>query len=398
MINNQLLSCALHSRKSYEELLRLKALRDFPDKQKIIIDLIQEYYNSDPAAKCADKEIIKSSIARKYPKHSQLLQDLVDELKPVSDINVVKEVVQLRKQKVAEELAAALMSPKGETKVVELLTEYEALRSGEVEEKEETRVYVGKPVTEVVAKTSGQSRIKLWPEEVQEATGGALRGHHILVFAIPDCGKTTLAINMAYGFLKQGLKTLYVINEDPIDDVNRRMLSRLAHKPLSYVEEHPEEVQRIVDNRNYDKFILAELTPGTPTELVNLVEKYKPDVLIVDQSRNIEYSKLSKVESLEKIERFIRQLGKKYDMLTVSFTQAGDSAHGKLILKMGDVDWSNTGMQASADLMIGMGVNDDYEQRGRRMLSFPKNKLSGDKAPREVVFNANLFKIGGSGR
>lgn len=398
-MQNLLLSAALFQRESYEELNKLGALKDFPDKQKVILDLITEYYNSDPSARWVDRELLKSSIQRKIPKHAEMLCTMVDELKHPSTVNVLKEVTALRRQKVSEDLAAALLAPNGEDKVAVLLNEYEQLRNLGTDEREEARVFRAKPLTDILSKTQNEARIRIYPDEIQEATGGLLRGHHVLVFARPDCGKSTMAINLAYGFLKQGLVVLYVINEDPVDDINLRMAARLSHRSVDQVLKDPEGTQIILDRRNYHNFIIADLTPGTPSEIVKLVEEHKPDVLIVDQSRNIEYPKVSKVESLEKIEQFIRNLGKKYDMLTISFTQAGDSAEGKLVLGLGDVDWSNTGMQACADLMIGMGVNEEYERSGRRMLSFPKNKTPvGDKTPRPVPFYGKIFKIGGTGR
>ncbi len=47
------------------------------------------------------------------------------------------------------------------------------------------------------------------------------------------------------------------------------------------------------------------------------------------------------------------------------------------VFKEEGIDFSNTGIPAQADLMIGIGVTKEYEENGLRMLSLPKNKLSG---------------------
>ena len=61
----------------------------------------------------------------------------------------------------------------------------------------------------------------------------------------------------------------------------------------------------------------------------------------------------------------------------MSVTQAGESAQNKLVLSMGDVEWSNTGIPGAADLMIGIGLDDEYLSTDKRMLSIPKNKVNG---------------------
>jgi len=99
-------------------------------------------------------------------------------------------------------------------------------------------------------------------------------------------------------------------------------------------------------------------------------------VLLVDQLRNITSAKSDNyTQLLDKNAQAVRALGKKYDLVTISVTQAGDSASGRAILGMGDVDSSNTGIPGAADVMIGVGVTEALDRSGQRMLSLPKNKL-----------------------
>ena len=44
---------------------------------------------------------------------------------------------------------------------------------------------------------------------------------------------------------------------------------------------------------------------------------------------------------------------------------------------MGDVDFSNTGIPAQADVMVGIGMDASLEAEGLRTISLPKNKVSG---------------------
>ena len=89
----------------------------------------------------------------------------------------------------------------------------------------------------------------------------------------------------------------------------------------------------------------------------------------------------------------MRRLAKKYNALAVSVTQAGDSGENKAILNMGDIDGSNTGIQGTADLIIGLGATYDMIQRGMLTLSFSKNKLNGNKQPVSITINPGLVRV-----
>jgi len=54
---------------------------------------------------------------------------------------------------------------------------------------------------------------------------------------------------------------------------------------------------------------------------------------------------------------------------------------------MSDVDSSKTGLPASADLMIGLGMDHTMQANGMLGISLCKNKLSGDHAKFTVSVN-----------
>ena len=57
------------------------------------------------------------------------------------------------------------------------------------------------------------------------------------------------------------------------------------------------------------------------------------------------------------------------------------------MLDGGDIDFSNVGIPAQADLLIGIGCNAEYEQQGLRMLTLIKNKIGAveDHFPAKIV-------------
>jgi hypothetical protein len=71
---------------------------------------------------------------------------------------------------------------------------------------------------------------------------------------------------------------------------------------------------------------------------------------------------------------------KEHEVVGISVTQAGDSGQNKIFLEVGDVDFSNVGIPAQADLMIGVGADEKLKATNTRGISLPKNKLSGNHA------------------
>ena len=114
---------------------------------------------------------------------------------------------------------------------------------------------------------------------------------------------------------------------------------------------------------------------------------------MVDQIRNLEVGEKNYVRSLEKTAQGMRNFAKQYNLVSISITQAGDSADGKAVLSRGDIDNSNVGIPGTTDLMLGIGATFAQEFEGVRTLSFPKNKIGGAKSPLQVFFNTKNMRV-----
>jgi hypothetical protein len=88
----------------------------------------------------------------------------------------------------------------------------------------------------------------------------------------------------------------------------------------------------------------------------------------------------------------MRNIAKKYDAVAITVTQAGDSAEGKAVLDMGDVDSSNTGIPGACDVLLGIGATEQHKEQGLRILSLSKNKLGGVHDSFPVRFNPAISK------
>ncbi len=393
-MEQKILAACIASREAYQLSEVAKIKKELSDKGEIIYEAISEYYTIDEAAASVDLQLIQDRIVAKYPKHEALFKAALGSLPEISVANIKVYLIGLRRSKIKTKLASMFTQEGNDKEIAELLEKYHDTLEDIEEDVQEARVFHNVDISELVNKFSKDAKIQLSPPIINEVVeGGLLRKHHVLMFGRPDMGKTTHWIEMAYGFLRQNLVTLVVGNEDPPEDITVRMMTRLTGMTRAQIVQEPDRARDILAKRNWDKFIFVEMTPGTPREITEVVDKFRPDVLIVDQSRNLNLGNVEGVQQLERAERFIRNIGKQYNMLTISLTQAGDSAHNKLVLEMNDIDGSKTGMQASADLMIGIGANEDYLISNQRMLSFPKNKLGSDKQPRRVSVDFSINKV-----
>jgi archaellum biogenesis ATPase FlaH len=370
----------LQSRDAYERVGRLISEGDLSEQEKLILRHVNEYYSRDPEARRVDGGLLHAAICRELPnpKHHEQFGAAVQALftLDVSPANVVQDFIEVRRQSVGARLATALASGKSAEDVRPLLDEYSEWAARATLDEGDRELAVGRSVRELVeARTSKGGLVMVAPQALNARIGGGLLpGHHLILFARPEVGKTMVLINALAGFVKQGLRTLYIGNEDPLDDIIMRSVTRMADMTRAEVMDDPDKAEALAREAGYDHAIFASLSPGTLAEVEKLVVEHEPKVMIVDQLRNLNMKEDNFVRSLEKAAMGVRTIGKRHGVVVMSATQAGDSASGKSVLDMGDVDSSNTGIPAQADVLLGLGMSSEDEARGFRVFSLCKNK------------------------
>lgn len=398
-MEGKILNALTKSRSAYDVAIDAGIESTLSDKGKLVLKEVDIFYQNDKTTPYVDLDILQDRLVHKYPKHADMFTAIVKNLyEDVSVDNILIEILAMKKRDVKTRLSAAFTAEGNDNVIEDLLEEYEKYCRGDLGgSNEKANLFTGTSAASLCEERKSGATITLSPASLDAACGGSvLRKHHLLFFGRPDVGKSTFAIELCNGFLKQGLKVMYIGNEDAPQDLILRQMTRITGMDVNQIMGDPDKADRLLSQRQWTNFIFVEMTPGSPTEIRAQVDEHRPDVLIVDQSRNLNMNESNRVLQLEKAEQFIRNLGKQYNMLTISFTQAGDSGHNKLCLEMNDVDYSNTGMQASADLMVGIGCNTEYEAQSQRMLSFPKNKMTnGSKEPVRVGVNHRYNLIRG---
>ena len=399
MSERGLIHAMMVDRKAYDVVIDKIEERDLTEQGSLIVRHIADFYHADPAALHIDVELLVEALTDGLtnPKHHPVFRDLIHSIRAeeVSAGNAVKLYLDQKRAVVGSRLATALVGKK-EEEVPAMIDEYlEWLNATGEADEEKDLVLQGVDLAKLVGECLDEkSLIKVAPKALNDDLhGGVLRGHHIVVFARPEMGKTLLVCNMAYGFLQQGLRVLYVGNEEPIQDTYLRMVCRITGRTKHDVIAHPTEAELLARERGADNLFMTSMSPGTLRQIEALTEKVKADVLIVDQLRNIQVKNENFTQALEQAAKGIRQIGKRQNCVTVSVTQAGDSAQGRAVLDMGDIDSSNTGIPAQADVLVGLGANASDLDMGRRIISLPKNKRAGDHANFPIHVDLNTSQI-----
>lgn len=402
-MEKQLLAISLASKedfllvKNYIDLKSATYSKEF----QVLIGKTGEYYARDSTAEYVAPEVLVAQLAESVRSDKLLsrLSDFVSEAvaASASGANVRAVVMMAKQQEVADKLAAALVSDVGGAKVDALMEQLASLRQAgtlESEDSGNTEVFHGIDLMDLMNKEYDTANIiKIYPSSISDRLdGGAHGGHHIVVFARPEVGKSALVVNASSGFARQQKKSLYVINEDRPQDIILRHISNLSGMNKHEVKASPRKAQDLAYERGWDNVIVASTAPGTPDDVRRLIDKYDPDCVIADQLRNFKVRAENRTNQLEMAATEMRNIAKEANVVMLSVTQAGDSASNKLVLEQGDVDGSNTGIPAQADVMIGIGMDAQTEAEGVRIISLPKNKIGGVHDSFPVRINPQLSR------
>lgn len=383
MDEQQLLAAILNSRDAYDRLAGRLNPKDFSEQGQLLVRAAVQFYKRDPGAAAVDRALVGDSVARMFAnkKHADaLLGYLADIPDEVSTSNVVTEYRLLRRHNTGLDLAARLGAGEHDNHTDRLIEKYRDLgveRSGNEQ-----------PTAADLFKGGERERFPFGPAKfVHELKGGPRRGQHIIVFGRPDAAKSLFAISGSAGLATRGYRGLYACNEEPAAEYLPRFVSRFTGTPMDRLEREAEyyKAEAKAKEKGLDNIYLRNMRNNTIPELEAWMRELQPDFVVVDQLLNLKVKGESRVTQLEDAARSVRDLGRTYDALMVSVTQAGVSGEQKLHLDMADIHYSNTGIQGACDAIIGIGVTRKYELAKRRMVTVSKGKVS-DSKPSTVLF------------
>lgn len=388
MLDAKLLAAAIASRSAWERVTPHVSAEDMLPHVGFVWKIVGEWYSRDRAAQSVDRELLSEQVSKRVtnPKHTDAIVGVLRDLPAsISPDNAVQAALELRRHNIGLELSQAILAQDSK-KVPKLLQQFESLLSASSFKTGAEVEYA--PEWENLDELVGaQRRIPLAPRKLNErVAGGALPGHHILVYARPEIGKSTFAINMTAGFIFTGQRVLYGGTEDGIAILKARARNRFSNMTPDEVEKDPAKANRLArefEEKHGGHLTMVHINNGTMDVLEREIEKDEPTVLVLDQIRSINSGADGMTANLEASGIKLRQLLSAYSLVGVSITQAGASAENKVWLTQNDVDSSKTGLTGTTDLQIGLGANQDMLLRDQRAVAITKNKISSQDNAKE---------------
>lgn len=373
----ELIAACGKSRRAYEFVQDCMDIQDWSPLAKKVWQAVDKFYRTDPDVTSLDWNHICRSITRKIEtkEHKEQIETWLREISllEISAENIRALALEARKDAVGMKLAEALLN--GSDHSTQYLEEYQRLLEAEDVDDVSTEEYVNADVDEILDAIDPSAKIPVYPASLNQRLGGGLvRGDSIILFGRPEAGKTAVCVSLTAGFIAKGYRVLYMGNEDALKKIVKRLLSCLTGQPTGTMLQDPKRTMELARAKGYDKAIFSRLNPGTPKQVRALTRKHKPDIIILDQLRNLNVQGENRTNELEAAAQALRTIGGEFGAATIGVTQSGESGEGKLRLSMADIDSSKTGIQGACDIMLAVGVDSLYEQSGMRMLGTPKNK------------------------
>lgn len=380
MLDSQILAASIASREAYNRVSPHISSKDLTPAVGFWYDLVGAWYARDRNAISVDVTALRALGESRIPNPKQrdsLLGAISELATAVSPDNTAQIALELKRRNTGLELAAAIASNDGK-KASKLHKAYGELLAATELQVKKPQWQLAVSIDDLFEKVGSENRIPLAPDSLNgRIGGGALPGHHVVVFARPEMGKSTFSINAAVVLAVRGQRVLYVGNEDQIDILKSRAVSRATNMTWEEAQGNQERAIQLYRHRGAeDRLRFAQLANGSPAALREQIEEFQPSILVLDQIRNLHSDEDGMVQRLESNGQEVRKILLEYGLIGISVTQASGSAEGKVWLDMTDLDSSKTGLPGTADLMIGIGANSDMDTRQQRALSFPKNKLS----------------------
>jgi hypothetical protein len=392
MIDGKVLAACIASRTAYERVRNHVDPDEFSPQGGAWWKLIVSWYSADSTATAVDAQLLRQKGQRDLPAKSQeTLLGWFDSLPPApSPENAVLALLEAKRFVAEQKLLGALANLADSSEKMAALDAYRELLKA-------TSLGAGK-IERVTAADwlAGHTRerlVRIAPAGLQDSTGGMGAGDVGYIFGRPEMGKTLLCISILRRLAMDGRKVVYMTNEEAVKKTIGRAISSLLGWTAAQVEADRARAHALAMSRGLGNVVFVHMEPGNMNQVEDEAAAYDPDVVFLDQIRNMSGKADSMTKRLEDNAITFRNLAARYRFAGLGVTQAGDSGDGKLFLDMGDVDNSNTGLPGACDLMVGIGADKMTFDTNRRGISLPKNKLGYTKEGFIVNFDPFRNKV-----
>lgn len=230
--------------------------------------------------------------------------------------------------------------------------------------------------------------------ELTKVIGGLRNKTLGLIYAYVDSGKTSFALASATTFSKylKGEESIcYAGNEESAERLKLRGVQALIYKTRREIRNNVEQSTEMAEKAGLSNIkFFDQINSGTQIE--QIVQKFKPKILYVDQATDVEVNTIRKSDGVEyqkQLFKWYRRMANKWDCAIIGVSQGVGDAENKKFLKLSDIYGSRVAIQGALDYAIGIGrKTDDPTLEDIRHIHIPKNKLhDGDGGKLTVYFD-----------
>lgn len=397
-METKILAVMLKDRDAYSLIRSHIVLKNYGREFQALTKFIEDYYERDGHAHHVDQQLLTEQIknSTQNDKHADRFIGMLEEavLTDVSTANVKQVVLAAKQLELGSELAMAIANRKDHAELLQKYTEIMGHEDLDSMLERGVEVYDASSLDDLLHhETDNSNKLVVYPLALNDRLDGGLQGSdHVTIFAPPETGKTALELTIAAGFARQGAVGIVFNNEERASRLRIRGLSCCTGMTMTEIRANPQAAKDIAEQVGYHNIIFISLSPGTLGQIEAFVDRYKAKWFIVDQIRHLNMKSENRTNQLEAAANGVRNIAKKYDAIGISITQAADSATGKAVLEMGDVDSSNVGIPGACDVLLGIGGTAEQRNQNIRVLSLAKNKIGGMHDNFPVRFNPFLSK------
>ena len=328
------------------------------------------------------------------------LIDNIENQEPPSDDVVSTALRSMYRIKKADELARICLDISNNPSSSSLKQVEKFMANVDEEQTQQESEAVTKDVDEIVEALQEQGEFKFNLPSLQRATNGIGRGNFMIIFARPETGKTAFWISLVaspQGFAWQQKKVSIFANEEPAIRTQMRLLNASTGLQRGNI---------LNGSRDIAKNKWASISPYIENfdcvdKTINDLDEYcstnEVDILIIDQldKINVEGKYNATHEKLREVYRQARELAKRHNILVIGMSQASAEAQGRSRVTFSVMENSKTGKSAEADVILGLGKEDEIENYLDdcvRFVTLSKNKLTGDHAEFEVILRPTISR------
>jgi len=328
------------------------------------------------------------------------LIDSIERQEEPSDDVVATALKSMYRIKKADELARICLDISNNPSSSSLKQVEKFMANVDEEQTQQESEAVTKDVDEIVEALQEQGEFKFNLNSLQRATNGIGRGNFMIVFARPDVGKTAFWVSLVAspnGFAWQEKKVSIFANEEPAIRTQMRLLNassglqrgNILNGSRDLAKQKWSTISPYIDN--------FDCVGKTMDDLDEYCSTNDVDILIIDQLDKINVTGKYNAthEKLREVYTQSRELAKRHNILVIGMSQASAEAQGRSRVTFSTMENSKTGKAAEADIILGIGKEDEVENYLEdcvRFVTLSKNKLTGDHAEFEVILRPTISR------